>query len=239
MFGKWDIFDVIKAFFRFLVVVAVGAVFAALLWRMATARVPQALLEISHNEILDKAYAEKGSELRLVTQEQNTITRGESNYGYFAVCQMLWIPEAEQLQLLIRYNDSTLRSTEKDYELPRPLDPEDDWYDVTLVTATDLTPEKEEDNLTVSRDSVLLARIQPTYVSEKLHKGLYSYRRLVFDGVKQADLLAIYADFYFVGDLAYETDGFDIYEDKAYGTLCLYAYTEPLETVKHREVGLS
>ncbi len=240
MFGKWDIFDVVKAFFRFLVVVAIGAVFAALLWRMVTSRVPSELKEISRNEILDAAYAERKSDLRIVTQEQNSITRGEKNYGYFTACQMLWIPEAEQLQLLIRYNDSTVKATVRDYDLAAAPDPELDWYDVTLVVATDLTPDNEEDNITelIDPEAVLLARLHPTEVSMRVHKGLHSYRRLVFNGVKEENLLAIYADFFYVGDKAYETENFDIYTDEAYGTLCLYAYTEPLETVEHKAVGL-
>jgi hypothetical protein len=36
----------------------------------------------------------------------------------------------------------------------------------------------------------------------------------------------VYADFYYIGDLAYENADFDVYTDKAYGTLCLYAFTE-------------
>jgi hypothetical protein len=50
---------------------------------------------------------------------------------------------------------------------------------------------------------------------------------MVFDGVSLDSLtLAVYADFFYVGDLAYEREGFDIYTDRAYGTLCLYAYAD-------------
>ncbi len=241
MFGKWDVFDVIKAFFRFLVVVVIGAVFAVLLWRIITSTVPKELREISPNDILNAAYEEKGEALLLYEQEQNSITRGENNYGYFTSCGALFIPEAKQVQLLIRYNDSTLKGTKKDYALAHELDPEEDWYDVTLVLATDLTPENSEDNITEKTDpaSVRLDRVKPTYVSERVHKGLYSYRRLVFDNVEMTDeLLAIFADFYFVEDIKYEDADFDIYTVEPYGALCLYAYTEPLEAVSHREVGL-
>lgn len=239
MFGKWDIFDLVKAFFRFLVAVAVGAVCMVLIWRVITSSVPKELTKISENEILSEVYAEKGDKLVLYTQEQNSITRGEKNYGYFASCDVLFIPEAKQVQLLIRYNDSTLKALQQDYGLAELPDSSLDWYDVTLVTATDLTPENAEDNLVSDPASVRLDRIAPTYVSESVHKGLYNYRRLVYDGVEMDELLlAIYADFYYVGDIRYLDEDFDIYTDEAYGTLCLYAHTEPWEPVSHRKVGL-
>lgn len=239
MFGKWDIFDLIKAFFRFLVVVAVGAVCTVLIWRVVVSSVPKDLCQISMNDPLSEVYAGKGKELLLYTQQQNSITRGEKNYGYFASCDVLFIPEAKQVQLLIRYNDSTLEALQKDYSLAELPDSSLDWYDVTLVTATDLTPDNKEDNLASDPASVRLDRVTPTYVSESVHKGLYSYRRLVYDGVEFDELLlAIYADFYYVGDIRYLEEGFDIYTDEAYGTLCLYAHTEPLEEVSHRKVGL-
>lgn len=239
MFGKWDIFDLIKAFFRFLVAVTVGAVCIVLVWRVIASSVPRELTKISMNDPLREAYAEKGDGLVLYTQEQNSITRGEKNYGYFTSCDVLFIPEAKQVQLLIRYNDSTLKALQKDYGLAELPDSGKDWYDVTIVTATDLTPENKKDDLISDPESVCLDRIAPTYVSESVHEGLYSYRRLVYDGVEFDELLlAIYADFYYVGDIRYLDEGFDIYTDEAYGTLCLYAHTEPWEPISHRKVGL-
>ncbi len=241
MFGKWDIFDVIKAFFRFLVVLVIGSVFAVLAWRMLTSIVPKELKQISPNDILSAAYEEKGDALLLYTQEQNSITRGEKNYGYFTSSNVLFIPEASQVQFLMRYNDSTLEATMADYSLPETLDVDSDWYDVTLVLAYDLTPDNKEDNIAEKADpeSVKLVRVKPTMVSAREHKGLHSYRRFVFDGVEWSDdLLAVYADFYFVEDIRYEAEGFDVYTTEPYGALCLYAYTEPLESVKHKDVGL-
>ncbi len=240
MFGKWDIFDIIKAFFRFLIVLVIGSVFAVLVWRMVTSVVPKELKQISQNDILQKAYEEKGDALLLYTQEQNTITRNEESYGYFTSSNVLFIPEAGQVQFLMRYNDSTLKATAQDYELPEALDVDGDWYDVTLVLAYDLTPDNKDDNITEKADpeSVKLVRVKPTALTERAHKGLHSYRRFVFDGIEWDDLLAIYADFYFAEDIGYEEEGFDIYTVEPYGALCLYAYTEPLEEVSHKSVGL-
>lgn len=227
MFGKWDVFDVIKALFKMLITVLIIAVAAVLLWRVISSRVPKDLLAVSVNETLTKAY-EKG-DLSAFTQKQNSITRTDKNYGYFSVCDTVFFPEAGQVQILIRYNDSTLKALQKDYGLAELPDSSLDWYDVTLVVSTDLTPENPDDNneRTPSPEHVSLTRIEPTSVSESRHEGRYSYRRLVFDGADLSDiLLGVYVDFYYVGDIAYLEPDFDIYSGGAYGTLCLYAYTE-------------
>ncbi len=227
MFGKLDIFDVIKIFFRVLVGVVITSVFVVLFWRMLAARVPSELLTLSPNDALLEAYEKEGEGLYMFTQEQNTITRTEKNYGYFAISDAVFIPSAEQVQVLVRYNDSTLDALVTDYGLDFEPDSDKDWYDVTLVVATDKTPENGDDNLSSDPESVLLTRIKPTQVSASEHHGRHSYRRLIFDGVSMDALtLAVYADFYYVGDIAYEAPDFDIYEAEAYGTLCLYAYTE-------------
>ena len=97
----------------------------------------------------------------------------------------------------------------------------------TSMLARDLTPDNEEDNLGSSRESVELNRIKPTEVRESAHVSRYSYRRLIFDGVALDDLtLAVYADFFYIGDIAYESADFDIYTDSAYGTLCLYTFAD-------------
>lgn len=228
MFGKFNFFTLLKILFRLAVTALVILVFSIFIWRFITGRVPEDLTVLSPNDTLADAYEQYGEKLTLYTQEQNTITRNEKSYGYFAVCDVVFIPEAAQVQILVRYNDSTLEATERDYGLAEgSLDPLADWYDVTLVVARDLTPDEDGDNLGSDPESVSLARIQPFAVTASVHDGLYSYRRLVFDGVTQDELtLAVYADFYFVEDISYLAADFDVYEDTAYGTLCLYAFAD-------------
>ena len=237
MFAKFDFFLFVKLFFKFLVLVVVLLVVGIFLWRFNVSRVPSELIPLSPNDALSEAYAEKGDSLALLVQEQNTTTRAEKNYGYFTVCDAVFVPEIDQLQVLIRYNDSTLEATEKDYGLAQgTLDPERDWYDVTLLVMNDKTPENAEDNLLKDlgehRDAIGFSRIQPTEVSHSMHSGLHSYRRLIFDGVDVTDaaVLAVFLDFYFKEDVPYAEQDFDVYTEEAYGALCLYAYTEETAT---------
>lgn len=233
MFGKGYIFAIIKGFFKLIILTVIMLVVGIFIWRFITSTPPSELMTLTPNERLVEAYREKES-IALVTQEQNNITRAEDNYGYFSVADVVFIPEIEQLQILVKYNDSTLKALKKDYpedfaalgEKEYP-DSEKDWYDVSVVLARDLTPDNEEDNLGSSRESVELNRIKPTEVSESVHVSRYSYRRLIFDGVALDDLtLAVYADFFYIGDIAYESADFDIYTDSAYGTLCLYTFAD-------------
>lgn len=232
MFGKGYIFSVIKWFFRLILVTLILLVVGVFLWRFITSTPPDELMTLTPNERLVELY--EGGELKLITQEQNTITRSERSYGYFAVCDTVFIPEAEQLQILVRYNDSTLKALKSDYaddfsELGEDEYPDStrDWYDVSVVLARDVTPDNSDDNFGNGRESVELTRVKPTEVSGREHVGRYSYRRLVFDNIPVDEFtLAVYADFYYLGDVAYEKEGFDIYEDEAYGTLCLYTFAD-------------
>ena len=228
MFGKFNFFTLIKVLFRLVVGTVVILVFSIFIWRFITGKVPEELQVLSPDASVVEAYGEHGESLVLYTQDQNSITRSEESYGYFTACQAIFIPQANQVQLLIRYNDSTLEATERDFALEEgTLDPEKDWYDVTLVVARDLTPDNKEDNLGSDPESVALSRIVASEVTAAVHEGLYSYRRLIFNGVPQDALtLAVDADFYFVQDISYLKPEFDIYTDRAYGTLCLYAHTE-------------
>ena len=233
MFGKGYIFSVIKWFFRLVLITLIVFVVGIFVWRFITSTPPEDFMILTPTGQIAENYAESGS-LYMITQEQNSITRGERSYGYFAVCDVVFIPEAEQLQVLVRYNDSTLKALKSDYAEDFTALGEDeypdsalDWYDVSVVLARDITPDNSEDNFGNGREAVELIRIKPTEVSISEHIGRYSYRRFVFDDVPVDDLtLAVYADFYYLGDVAYEKDGFDIYTDEAYGTLCLYTFAD-------------
>lgn len=237
MFGKDYIFKIIKSFLSLILGTVILLVVGVFVWRFITSVPPAELTALTPDEKIVEAYSD--GELKLVTQDQNNITRTEKNYGYFSVADVVFIPEINQLQILVKYNDSTLKALKEDYaddfaELGDGYpDSEKDWYDVTVVLARDLTPDNAEDNFGNGRESVELTRIQPTRVSGTAHKDRYSYRRLVFDDIPlDALTLAVYADFYYVGDVAYNNGGFDIYEDTAYGTLCLYAYADKTIDVK-------
>ena len=203
------------------------SVIALLLWRVFTSGDPKSMQTLTPNDALAAAYEEKGEELSLFRQEQRSITSGEDNYGYFSVTSCVFIPEANQVQIVVRYNNSTLRALQADYDLAEVPSRDDELFDVSLTVATDLTPDDTEDNLGNDPDSVKMTRVHPTSVTKE-RKQMYNYRRLVFDlGTAELSLpqlledgllLAVYADIYYNEDIAYE--------EEPYGALCLYTYMD-------------
>ncbi len=166
-----------------------------------------------------QAAVEAGEELTYFTQVQNETTTAEHNYSYFTAKNVAFIEDANQIQLLFRYNNATIRSLVKDYNLPAVPDRTLDLYDITLYVAYDLTPDDVTDNAGNDPASVKFVRYYPT-ATESAQTLMYNYRRLTFDGVDmnvtENPVLAVYVDVYYKEDIDYEKD--------PYGTLCIYDY---------------
>ena len=185
-----------------------------LLWRIYFSdNIPKELEGLSPNAVLAETYAEHGEGMRLQTQEQGTITRSEQNYGYFAVPQFVYIPEANQVQVLFRYNNSTLKATAKDFGLAEQPPKGEIVYDVSLLQIKDLTPDDPSDNKDGSA-ALDEQRIMPT--SHKIQTTkLYTFILYTFDNVTVTDdTLVLYFDVYYEGAVDYKAT--------AYGTLRLY-----------------
>ena len=232
---------------------AVGAlslfVVGVLLFRILLSGDPADISVLSVNERTAAAYKQYGDAMTVYTQGQSGMTSAEyegeagvdhkftnkNNYGYFGVTQSVILREAKQVQLVFRYNNSTIKHLKEDYALESMPAREEHLYDVTLVLAIDLTPENSEDNLTTVLDpeSVRLLRVQPDAdMTVRDTKNLYNYYRYVFDLPEEINMdhvLAIYTDVYYVGDITYLSEDADIYTDEPYGTLCIYDYVTPIK----------
>ena len=202
-----------------------------LIWRVFSSSDPSSLEPLSPNDALATAYNENPKLDSMFSQEQRSITSTERNYGYFAVSRVTFIPEANQVQLIFRYNNGTLRRTQEDFGLDSAPSRDDEVYDVSLLIVTDRTPENKDDNLSIDDEAVEKTRIKPSYsISDK--STLYNYRRIVFDLgelnleelVENGTLISVFADIYYNGALDYE--------EEPYGTLCLYDYITETAPVK-------
>ena len=211
------------------------AVIALLLWRITSSGTPKSMDVLTPNDRLEEAYGEYGKELYVFSQDLKNITMAERNYGYFSVTDYYIIPEADQIQLVFRYNNSTVRHLAEDYKLEDVPDLNELLYDVTLYVQTDLTPENSEDNAGNMEGVVSYTRVHPVEsLTTHERKPLYNYYRYVFDlssvGLSLSDLLesgellAVYADIYYNQDIDYE--------ETPYGTLCLYDYLAKREVYR-------
>ena len=207
-----------------------------LLWRIFSSDNPKSMEELTLNDKIYAAYEQEGKELSMFRQNLDMITRAEHNYGYFAITDSIFIPEANQVQLTLRYNNSTLRHLAEDKGLSEVPSRDSDLFDVTLLLATDLTPDVTEDNLGNDPSSVKMIRLRPVSMSADT-KNIYNYRRFVFDldeiglslkeMLEQETLLAVYTDIYYNREIDYDKD--------AYGTLCLYDHL--LENIPEKLSG--
>lgn len=219
---------------KLLVALVIAFVIGLLAWRLLQDRNPRSMTVLTPSEAIVAAYEGNGEALTLLTQEQNTITRGAENYGYFSVTENVLIPEANEIQLIFRYNNSTIRALAKDYGLPSVPERDAELYDVTVLLAIDLTPENPDDNAGNDPAAVRFVRVHAKGTPTSDRTTLYNFRRFVFDVGESGEelsalldeglLLAVYADIYYNQDVDYESD--------PYGVLCLYDYKSECETVK-------
>lgn len=213
---KWRIAGFI---FKALCAIVIAAIVFLLLWRMIdNNNDPKEMDTVIPNSLLVDAYSEKGESLNTYFQEQTRYTRGEDNYGYFAITQSLIIEDIDQIQFVFRYNNSTLKYTKEDYNLPVIPSRDEEVYDVTLTVMYDLTPDNDADNDGKTPEAVKFVRFFASDM-KAAKKTLYNYRKFVFDGIEiTGDVIAVYADFYYVGDIDYGK--------KPYGSLLIYHYEE-------------
>ncbi len=227
------VFKLIKNIIIAIFSLIIATIITFLLWRVFSSGDPKTMKVVDVNDRIAEAYAASGEDLYMFKQEQRSITSGNDNYGYFSITDYRIIPDANQIQTTVRYNNSTLRYTAEDYGLEEIPSREDDVYDVTVVVAVDLTPDIEDDNSGNDEEGVEFIRCHGKMVLSDT-KNMYNYRKMVFQ-LDDADvdlsalmdeglLLAIYADFYYVGDIDYD--------ETPYGTLCLYDFKSDNITVK-------
>ena len=178
-------------------------------WRVCASEDYEITHGLTANEQLKSAYAEHGEDLILQYQKQPSITRAEGNYGYFSVVECVFIPEADQVQLVVRYNNSTLKHLKEDYSLKEIPDRTADHYDVTLTLTSD-----GEDGQTVKQ------RIHASGDPIRENTRLYTYRRYTFDNVILTDdTVGVFVDIYYNRDINYE--------EEAYGRLLIYDHVSP------------
>lgn len=193
-----------------------------ILWRVFSSGDPDEVKYLMGNDALYEAYEKHGNDLVLQYQMQDTITTAKYNRGYFSVTQYVFIPEAKQVQLVFRYNNSTIKNVARDYGLDTIPDKSEELFDLTLITTTDKTPENREDNQ--NNDALAMKRYYPS-TATRTETSLYTYYRFVFDNIEVTpDMLYVFADIYYEGDLDYEK--------RPLGTLCLYDDESPWVSYK-------
>ena len=222
---------------KYFVIISVFAVCIFMVWRAFFSDImPDSMNNLVANDGVRAAYAQNGNDLRIVYQDQINISSAEHNKGYFGIMRVDILPEANQIQIVFRYNNSTLSSVASDLGLSAVPSRDADVFDVSIVMSEDLTPEDSTDNAfndELHPDSVKQTRYFPTAsYTVKDAKNMYNYRKLVFENIPvesiDADklILALYVDIYFDADDGTAVD----YSESSYGTLCIWDYKSQVRT---------
>ena len=116
----------------------------------------------------------------LYTQKYDPVNMEDTTAGYFWVSDTVFIPAANQVQVVIRYNNSTLKHIAEDFSLKEDERPtrEDEVLDVTLAIAVDPDPTNKT---TADREII---RIHASEIVSDT-TSMYNYRRLVFDDIPE------------------------------------------------------
>ncbi len=187
----WILGHVLRALF----VLLIAFICLFLSWRVFfSKRPPRDMREISANEILSAAYAENGGITVMEQSDHVRYTEGEDNYADYHVARCVFLEEANQVQLLFFYNNSTLRDVSEtlgiDPELPRG----EKVFGVELLLLVDVSPEGHVG------DPMIEERVVRATSAEIGTNTLYTFVRYTFDGVDiSGDVTVVYFDIYYEG----------------------------------------
>lgn len=212
---------------RFLFVLLLIAMITVLLWRVVFSQNPPDGFDgITGNDTLRAALDEHGK-ITVLEQEQTKYTEGADNYAYFNLEYCYFFKEADQVQLVLFYNNSTLEHLAEDRGLSEVPARGEEIFSLKMTQILDVTP---ADFTKASENDILTEeRVIAPSKCEVTTNSLYTFLRYTFDGVDlDTDTVVIYLDM--------------CYEEKSYGTLRLYhresASEERLLSGKEQDVVL-
>lgn len=208
------------------------------------------------SELIDIYNAEGGKD-KFLYQSINKYNANEDSYGFFSVNKYVIIDGADQVQMIFKFNKSTLKYVAEEYGL-KEIDREArDTFQLSLVVKNAIgeivPPETDESGFEVvpvdyndernEGKTYTLERLFPTS-AEYLVEGRYNYVKLTFDKVDFDNdrTLAIFLDINYKDDIRYEKlnpkydpneqdPSVKMYLD-SYGRICIYNYTSPNRVYK-------
>ena len=175
---------------------AIFAMCAFLVWRVAfSQKPPKDMRYLADNEILSAAYEANGGELTVLTQDQIPYTQAaDKNYAYYNLDHCVFLKEADQVQLVLFYNDSTLERLQQELGLATCPPRGEEVFSVVLTQYVDVTPDGGETQ-TEPREFTPTATQYGT-------NSMYTFVRYTFDGVDLEDVetVVIFLDIFYADE---------------------------------------
>lgn len=191
----------LKRVLKVLFLLLILFVYAILFFRLCSGSPPKSLTRLIWTESMLTAYAQAGEDFIVYSQEP---AEHIAQDGYFGVYDIRYIPAAEELQLTVRYNNSSTEKleeelTEKETEARRAAietrlreeNPDMSGSELSSLVEAELTSELEENPIVIQlseqpflfilRDNYGRVYTSYSYISDE--KTVYQYLRLSFEGV--------------------------------------------------------
>lgn len=185
----WITWHIVRALF----VALIAFICLFLGWRMVFSKRPaKELRTISDNAVLSAAYESYGKISVMEQPDEVKYTEGEDNYADYHVGWCVFLEEANQVQLLFLYNNSTLRDVSETLKLDQALPRGEEVFGVELLMLIDVSPEGHEG------DPIIEERVIRATSCEMGENRLYTFSRYTFDGVDITDAVkVVYLDIYY------------------------------------------
>lgn len=176
-------------------------IYAFFILRLCTSDAPKSVTRVQWNAVAEAAYQSDPASFSVLTQEPAAFITAD---GKFWIANVLYLPKAKQMQVTIKFNNSTLKYLKQ--ELAEAKNKEaiangEIEEGEILYTAADITLPDEAFDYSLLDDRGV--RYHPTSITEE-KKQNYNYRVLIFDGIDMEDIYTVYADIYYVGAIDYE-----------------------------------
>ena len=191
----------LKRVLKVLFLLLILFVYAILFFRLCSGSPPKSLTRLIWTESMLTAYAQAGEDFIVYSQEP---AEHIAQDGYFGVYDIRYIPATEELQLTVRYNNSSTEKleeelTEKETEARRAAietrlreeNPDMPGSELSSLVEAELTSELEENPIVIQlseqpflfilRDNYGRVYTSYSYISDE--KTVYQYLRLSFEGV--------------------------------------------------------
>lgn len=178
--GKIFSFRALKFLIKWIGYSLIILVFALLLWRIFSSKLPKAASQLIWTEQAYSSYEELGKDLLIYTQDVGTVFDKD---GKFSLYSLHYIPAVDEIQFTVRYNKSTLDKLAEELTEQAQKELGESFTDADIVTAESFTEMPFAFKL---RDN--LGRIYTDYEYTTFEKGRYVYVRIAFSGVDVFDL---------------------------------------------------
>ena len=168
-------FRALKFIFKWLGYLLIFAVFAILLWRIFSSKLPKAASQIIWTKNSYAAYQQLGDDLLIYTQDVGTVFDED---GKFSLYEFHYIPSANEVQFTVRFNKSTIDKLAEELTEEKREQLGDEFTEADTVTADMLG---ELPFVFALRDND--GNVYTSYEYTTFEKNRYTYVRVAFSGI--------------------------------------------------------